>query len=109
MLCHQGIDTIAPMRHHEGVKRVKVSRVRVVWLVTLAIGAFAVMVFVNDTSRAYSDILESMKRYAEDNPSLVVERGGEPSSALESNAAPLQIEVTRDSTQDLSAIAPVVD
>lgn len=109
MLGHQGIDTIAPIRHHEGVKRVKVNRVRIVWLVTLAIGAFAVIVFVNDTSRAYNDILESMKRYAEDNPSLVVERGGAPSSALESNAAPSQIEVTRDSTIDLTAIVPVSD
>ena len=109
MLGHQGIDTIAPIRHHEGVKRVKVSRVRVVWLVTLAIGAIAVIVFINDTSRAYNDILESMKRYAEDNPNLVVERGAEPSSALESNAAPSQIEVTRESASDLTAIVPVAD
>lgn len=109
MLGHQGIDTIAPIGHHERVKRVKVSRVRVVWLVTLAIGAFAVIVFVNDTSHAYNDILESMKRYAEDNPNLVVERGGAPSSALESNAAPSQIEVTRESTSILTAIAPVSD
>ena len=106
---YEGIDTNAAIRHHQGVDRVKVKRVRVIWLVTMAIGGIAVMVFINDTSRAYNDILESMKRYAEDNPNVVVEREAQPIDAQESNATTLQIEVTRDSGADLTAIAPLTD
>ena len=95
------------MRHHECVKRVKVKCVRIVWILTLAIGGIAAIVFINDTSRAYNDILESMKRYAENNPNLVINRPNEVHSGLESNATNLKVEVTRDSAEKLTAIPPV--
>lgn len=85
----------------------KVKKLRFVWLITLAIGGTAVFVFVNDTRHAYADMLESMKRYAADNPNFVVEQEVGPSSEID--AIDTGVQVTRQGASDLTSISPAVD
>lgn len=82
---------------------------RVVWFATLVFGGAALFIFINDTNRAYADMLDSMKRYAKDNPDFVVEQVDNPGSGLESSISGSAAVVTRDASPDLTAVVPVAD
>jgi len=52
-------------------------------------------------------MLESMKRYAADNPDFVVEQTTAPDEALESSISGSGVQVTRQVQDDLLSVAPV--